>query len=82
MNEKQQRVSQKVDRLTQRLERKLPDPNLSPEANRAATECLMSLASRLAELAPDLSLSSMERAQRLFNFAVVEQERPLTSDAS
>jgi len=65
MNPTQVALSRKLERLTQRLDRKNLDPTLSREANEKASAELAALAVQLASLLPDPTFSVEERIEQL-----------------
>jgi hypothetical protein len=60
-----QDVTDKLARLTARLDHMVPDPKLSSAQNQAAATELTSISTKLHTLLPDNSLSPEERLERL-----------------
>jgi hypothetical protein len=61
-------LSQRLDRLSQRLDTKVSEPGLSLEENQRASAELASIARRLAAVLPDVSASPEERVERLSRY--------------
>jgi len=68
MNPLQTKLSDKLARLTQRLDTKVLEPGLSQEENDRASAELAEIAWRLAALIPHAALSAEERVERLARF--------------
>lgn len=68
MSQIQNELSQRIDRLSQRLDTKVSEPSLSLEENQRASAELASIARRLAAILPDVSASPEERVERLARY--------------
>ena len=76
MNPTQVALSRKLERLTQRLDRKNLDPTLSREENEQASAQLSALAVQLASLLPDPTFSLEERIEQLARFVPHATPKP------
>jgi hypothetical protein len=76
MNRTQSELSQRVDRLSQRLDTKVSEPSLSLEENQRAVADLASIARRLAAVLPDVSASPEERVERLARYVPGATPKP------
>jgi hypothetical protein len=68
VNRTQSELSERIDRLSQRLDTKVTEPSLSLEQNQRASAELASIARRLAAILPDVSASPEERVERLARY--------------